>query len=185
MELGDNIESESPLYRALWDSDFSEAKRLIAEGANIDDCLEDDGDSHLHRAAEQGDLEMVEFYLGYPCPRTLEAFNYIDHTPLMMAAKGGKVEVVSKFLDYGVDPDAHCEEKIGNTAIREAVREGHADIVEVLLKFGADPTIPGWMGISAVDQAFYSIEGGFQSQHARRIQKMLRTFPSKTKDKYL
>ncbi len=76
-----------PLYEALQDSDFDTAANLIADGAKLDDLIEDDGDTFLHRAAQDGDLEMVDFFLGQECTATLEQFDHISNTPLIRAAQ--------------------------------------------------------------------------------------------------
>ena len=45
-----------PLYEALRDRDFETAAKLISEGAKLDDLIEDDGNTFLHDAAQDGDL---------------------------------------------------------------------------------------------------------------------------------
>lgn len=176
-------DTRSLLRDALTARDFALAGQLVLAGASLDDLIEEDGDSFLHRAAQDGDLEMADFYLKHGCTKTLEMFDYIEQTPLIRAATNGHMVMVSRLLAAGARPNAHNEERIGNTAIREAVRHGHAKIVELLLRAGADPTIPGWMGMSAVNQAHHSIEGGMTSDRAQRIQQMLAGYPSALRDK--
>jgi ankyrin repeat protein len=114
-------------------------------------------------------------------PASLEQFDYISNTPLIRAAEKGQTEVVVRLLAARVNPNAHDEDRIGNTAIREAVRGGHAEIVSLLLRAGADPTIPGWMAISAVDQAWYEVQATHET--LREIRSMLASFPSSLRDK--
>ena len=170
-----------PLYEALRDRDFESAAKLISEGAKLDDLIEDDGNTLLHDAAQDGDLKMVDFYLDHECPATLESFDYISNTPLIRAADNGRTEVIVRLLSARVNPNAHDEDRIGNTAIREAVRGGHTEIVSLLLRAGADPTIPGWMAISAVDQAWYEVEGTHETM--RKIRALLVDYPSSLRDK--
>lgn len=151
-----------PLRNALDERNFSEARRLIAAGAGLDEIIEEDGDTFLHRAAQLNDTEMVEFYLEHGCPVTLETFDYVSQTPLIRAADHGQIDVVVRLLSAGANPNAHDEKRIGNTALREAVRGCHAEIVSLLLRAGGDPTIPGFMAISDVDQAHYSMAGGLK-----------------------
>lgn len=173
----------SLLRDALAARDFALAEQLVLAGASLDDLIEEDGDSFLHRAAQDGDLEMAGFYLKHGCAKTLETFDCISQTPLIHAAANGHIVMVARLLAAGARPNAHDEERIGNTAIREAVRHGHAKIAELLLRAGADPTIPGWMGISAVDQAHYQIDGGLDSDEATEIQQMLAKYPSSVRDR--
>ena len=130
-----------------------------------------------------GDLKMVDFFLDHDCPGTLEQFDYIQQTPLIRAADSGRTDVVVRLLAARVDPNAHDRERIGNTAIREAVRGGHTEIVSLLLRAGADPTIPGWMAISAVDQAWYEVQGAHETM--REIRALLATYPSSLREKQI
>jgi ankyrin repeat protein len=164
------------IVRALWDRDFSRAESLLAAGASLDESIDSEGDSPLHRAAECGDLEMISFFKSHGGGKALDTFDYIEHTPLMRAAARGQLDCVRLLIDCGSDVNARCEERAGNTAIRVAVRGGHDAVVSELLARGADPTIPGWMGISAVDQAFYEMDCGLDAPQARRIQSMLSGF---------
>lgn len=170
-----------PLWTALANRDFEEAARYIQQGAKLDDLIEEDGNTFLHDAAQYGDLEMVNFFLAHDCPVTLEAFDYIQQTPLIRAAKNGQEDVVVKLLAARVDPNLYDEKNIGNTAIREAVRSGNVAIVKLLLRVGADPTIPGWMNISAVDQAWYDVKS--TNEAISEIRTLLANYPSPLRDR--
>jgi ankyrin repeat protein len=177
-------ERERPLlWSALSERNFAEAHELIVAGARLDDIIEEDGDTFLHRAAQENDTAMVEFYIEHECPKTLETFDYVAQTPLIRASAHGQTDVVVRLLSARSNPNARDENRIGNTALREAVRGGHTEIVSLLLRAGGDPTIPGWMAITAVDQAHYEIEGGLESTKATEIRKMLKRFPSVLRDK--
>lgn len=180
-----NADDCPPLVRALWDNDFTAAVKLMQSGVVLDDILEEDGDSFLHRAVEDGDVSMITFFLQHGCPLTLASFDYVSHTPLIWAASRGRMDILKLLIAAGADVNAHNEDRIGNTAIREAVRGGYSETVRVLLDAGADPTIPGWMQISAVDQAYDSIEGGLDSPNARAIQKLLAKYPTALRNKLI
>ena len=64
-----------PLWLALWDRKFDVAAQLVAKGACLDDLIEEDGNTLLHDAAQEGDAEMVEFFLSHPCPVSLDSFD--------------------------------------------------------------------------------------------------------------
>jgi len=177
------LEELPPIWSALSARDFETARRLIEEGARLDDLIEENGGSFLHTAARVGDLPAVDFFLQYDCPKTLEQFDYIQETPLICAANNGQTEVIIRLLSARVNPNARDEQRVGNTAIREAVRGGHTEIVSLLLRAGADPTIPGWMSISAVDQAWDEMEG--PPETIRDIRAMLGSFPSRLRDDIL
>src|SRR5688572_20836407 len=93
-----------PLWNALNERDFLEAQRLIAEGACLDDIIEEGGDTFLHRAAQENHLQMVKFYLDHDCPKTIESFDYIAQTPLIRASAHGHTEVVVRLLSARANP---------------------------------------------------------------------------------
>jgi cytohesin len=149
-------ENERPsLWNALRERDCLTAHRLIAEGARLDDIIEEDGSTFLHSAAEENDMAMVNFYIRHGCPKTLETFDYIFQTPLIRASAYGHIDVVVRLLSAGANPNALDERGIGDTALHEAARGGHSEIISLLLRAGGDPTIPGWMGSLAFDPTNY------------------------------
>jgi len=170
------------LYDALVRRDFVTASILLQGTASLDDLIDEEGDSLLHDAADDGDLQMITFYLRFPCPRTLASFDYIAETPLIRAARNGQARAVKLLIEAGADVDARDADRIGDTATREAVRGGHVEVVRLLIDAGADPTIEGWMRISAVDQANYEVDTGIDSIEADKIRELLRTFPCSIRD---
>jgi ankyrin repeat protein len=156
-------ENERPLlWTALRDRDCSTAHRLIAAGAHLDKIIEEDGSTFLHRAAQENDLAMVNFYVDHGCPQTLETFDYISRTPLIWASAYGHTHVVARLLSAGANPNANDERRIGNTALHEASNGGHREVISLLLRAGGDPTIRGWMGALAFDPAHYKIDSGLK-----------------------
>ena len=162
-----------PLWAALLDGDLAEAGHLIAKGAMLDDLIEESGDTFLHRAAQRGDLKLVNFFLKHGCPRSLESFDYISHTPLIRAAASGQTEVVDILLQKGANPNANQKSRSGNPALREALKGSYVEIVALLLEAGGDPTIPGWMQLTAVDKA-----SGLRSIEGEKIRAMLAGYPA-------
>lgn len=148
----------TPLYLAVADRDFTKAKELIDAGHSLDDEPTFEGYTLLHRAVQQGEVETVQFLLSAGCRRTLNTFDYVQHTPLIWAAEEGRLEIARLLLAAGADVNARDEENIGNTAIREAARAGDIRMVELLLSAGADSKIQGWMAIDAVIHARIMLE---------------------------
>lgn len=143
---------EHPAGRACLDRNFDELRKLGREGITIDDIIEDDQDSHLHRACDSGDTELVAVLLEIGCPNCLNRFNYVARTPLAMAAWKGHVEPVRLLIAAGADLDANDESKIGDTALADACEGEYVEIAHLLLDAGANPSIKGWMGMSAIDR---------------------------------
>lgn len=163
--------------------DFERLRRMFSSPGGIDRWLGDDGESLLHLAVRENDDALLVFLLQFEHAGSLASFDYLAYTPLHVAAREGRADAVQRLLAAGADPNAHQEERIGNTPIREAVFGGHPEIVAMLLRAGADPTIPGWMAISAVDEAYNNVEGGLDSPAAAAIQGLLAPFPSALRDR--
>jgi ankyrin repeat protein len=141
-------------YTALFmDRDFIKAHELVASGHAIDKEPTDEGYTLLHHAVQSGDIESLKFLIQHGCPKAINEFDYISHTPLIWAASEGRLEMARLLIDAGAHVNAHDEERIGDTAIKEAVRVGDFRMCELLLKAGADPAIRGWMQVDAVLQA--------------------------------
>lgn len=113
-----------------------------------DDWFEKD---RLHVAAQEGDLAKVEELLnqGYP----INAFDELSMTPLHCAAIEGHTAVVRYLIEAGADVNLHEEEKIGDTVLAEIAQTCSLEMAMILVEAGADPTIPGWMGLTALDKS--------------------------------
>ena len=167
----------TPLYIAVFfDRDFTKAQEMIRSGHSVDDEPTDDGYTVLHRAVQDGDIEALRFFVAQGCPKSINSFDYIEHTPLIWAASEGRLQIARFLVESGADVNANCEERIGNTAIRGAVRAGDLRMCELLLESGADPSIPGWMQIDAVLQAKLSMEEDPESEVRVRILSLVSSF---------
>ena len=75
-----------------------------------------------------------------------------------MASDGAAVasenfEMVEFLLTSGADPNCHDEARIGETPLGEVAAKCSLRMAETLVTAGADPTIPGWVGLTALDRA--------------------------------
>ena len=105
----------------------------------------------LHFAAQDGDVERVTRLLkdGYQP----NVFDDLGKTPLHYAAEGGHLDVLRLLLASGADVNAHDERVIGNTPLREVASNCCFEVAKILIDAGADPTIPGWMQLTALNEA--------------------------------
>ena len=104
----------------------------------------------LHFAAGDGDLPKVERLIkeGYP----INSFDdSLSRTPLHYAAVGEHLDVVRFLIKAGADINLREEKKIGNTVLAEIAQTCSLELATILVNAGADPTIPGWMGLTALD----------------------------------
>lgn len=139
------------LYWAVYGNENELVRLLLNSGAI--EAQHEDGYTSLHASAESGNQEIVELLLGAGGKSALNKFNELSRTPLMLAVEKEHFEIARKLIEAGADVNAFDEPRIGNTALREIADLGSYEMIELLVQEGADPTIPGWMGISALDLA--------------------------------
>lgn len=128
-------------------------RALIAAGMTVAEEHPSDGLTSLHRAAEEGFVQVIEALLGAGGRGALGSFDFINRTPLICAVHKGHLEAAQVLIDAGSDVNAHDELRIGDPALRWAINEKNVEMIELLLRAGADPTVPGWMQITAVHDA--------------------------------
>jgi ankyrin repeat protein len=105
----------------------------------------------LHFAAGDGDLGRVEELLGEGYP--VNAFDDMSWTPLHWAARRGRLAVVHRLIAAGADVNAREVERFGDTVLKHVAQTCSLELARILLDAGADPTIPGWMGLTALDKS--------------------------------
>jgi ankyrin repeat protein len=105
----------------------------------------------LHAAAQDGDVARITLLLNEDYQPN--AFDDVGKTPLHYAAERGHPDVMRLLLASGADVNAHDERVIGNTPLREVAGNCSFEVAKILIDAGADPTIPGWMQLTALDQA--------------------------------
>lgn len=171
-----SAEGNTPLYWAVVGGDENLVRRLIKYGAKVteEQPKPDDGEFSLHHAAEVGQLEIVKLLLEVGGRNVLNQFNYISRTPLMCAAENNHFDIAQLLIKAGSDVNAFNEPNIGNTVLRQIAQTGSYEMIKLLVDAGADPTIPGWMQITALDQARERVENSKKaSPEAVEILKLL------------
>jgi uncharacterized protein len=111
----------------------------------------------IWEAADDGDLDEVEWLLGQE-PGLLDRLGrHLRGTPLMRACDGGHVEVARFLLDKGAAINA--QDKFGRSALLMAVRASRGlPVVKLLVERGADLTTSSNVGYTPLVTALGRIE---------------------------
>ncbi|WP_353273595.1 ankyrin repeat domain-containing protein [Wolbachia endosymbiont (group A) of Agelastica alni] len=137
------------LLTAVQDSDFEKVKDLVSRGASLDaaniDAQDKDGKTPLHFAAQEGNLDMVQFFLNRGA--NIKAKDMYGWTPLHFASAYGKFDVVKFFLDSNIN--IRAKDRYGDTPLHLAAQNNDkSEIVESFLDSDAnninDRTNNGW-----------------------------------------
>ena len=144
-----------PIHDAAGAGDVAEVRRLIAEGADINE-IERVGGMPLHAAALKGRLEVAEVLIAEGASID-EPAGILRATPLHMAAIGGNRDVAALLLAKGADINAHDATLI--TPLHWAAESGNMAVAELLIASGADLNARNQNNTTAIDKAGW--EGHF------------------------
>ncbi|MBK6982962.1 MAG: ankyrin repeat domain-containing protein [Betaproteobacteria bacterium] len=115
--------------------DLAAAALLLRRGAQINSRFGGEGQTALHRAAAQNEVQMVKFLLDHGAdPNVADADG---NTPLLVTAYKGHLEVALLLIAAKADLDV-AESRYGITPLMEAARKGHVELVGMLLAAGAN-----------------------------------------------
>jgi ankyrin repeat protein len=125
----------------------------------------------LHRAAQDGDLELVQSLVRMGEP--LNAFDDLARTPLHYAVASDHDDVVAFLIRSGADVNAHDESQIGETPLGRSAETISLTMAKLLIDCGADPTIPGWMQLTALHRAERRARKGNADEDAKAVLELL------------
>jgi uncharacterized protein len=129
------LDTTTPLMRAVLASDTATAQRLIRAGADVK-AANRYGVTALSLAALNGDASMVSALLEAGAdPNSVSA----EGEPVLLTAvRTGSTAAVAVLLARGADPNAR-ERWLSQTALMWAAAENHGAVAAALLASGADP----------------------------------------------
>ncbi len=142
------------LIDAAWDDDLGRARRLIAQGADVNAQDESQQSAYLI-ATSEGYVDLLELALSHGA--RVDATDGYDGTGVIRAAERGHGDVVGRLVREGVPVD-HVN-NLGWTGLHEAIILGdggprYLDTVRVLVASGADVTLPSARdGVRPIDHA--------------------------------
>ena len=143
------------LIEAAFADDVAEARRLIADGADVNAKDSTQQSAYLIATSEVGDeLRLLELTLANGA--RVNDKDSDNGTGLIRAAERGYPRIVRRLLEAGVDRD-HVN-RLGWTAPHEAVLLGdggraHVATVRELVRGGVDLEVPDGDGVTALQHA--------------------------------
>jgi ankyrin repeat protein len=143
------------LLDAAYENDVAAARRLIADGADVNAKDDTQQSAYLIATSEVGDDPRL-LDLTLEAGADVDAKDSYDGTGLIRAAERGYATIVARLLETDIDID-HVN-RLGWTALLEAVILGeggrpHVRTVRLLVDAGADVDIPDESGTTALAHA--------------------------------
>lgn len=130
-----SVERTNRLVIAVEDNNLSEVKMRISMGERVNAKDKSyDGNTPLHVAVENGNLEIVQVLLNAGAKTNSK--NYEKRTPLMMLDEDASLELVNVLLRYRAK--VNLADKEGNTALILASEWANAEILQALINSGAN-----------------------------------------------
>ncbi len=127
-------DGSTPLQRAVFATDVSEVKRLLASGANVKQPNVY-GVTPMALAAETGNTAIIQLLLA--AGADVESPTGDGQTALMSVARTGNVEAAALLIGKGAKVNA-AEKFGGQTALMWAAARHHPEMVKLLASKGAD-----------------------------------------------
>lgn len=150
-----NKKNLTPLHLCVKVKFLEGLKKLIQMGADVN-MLDGNGQSSLHIAVSNSDLECFDFLLQQcnihfkdtKMKPNLNSHDYKGVTLLHTAVNNNCIEIIERLLQKGAELDS-IDFKSGRTPLFHAVEDNNIKIVELLLEKKASVDIPNFAGNTA------------------------------------
>lgn len=123
------LNNVTTLMTYVWRERKDAVQKLLDRGADVN-AQDYDGDSALHGAAQNGNIEIIDLLVAKGANLNLK--NKVGGTPLMWAAVYGHENAARRLLEHGADPS--LKDADGKTARDWAVVNGRKNLVALLQK---------------------------------------------------
>ncbi|RCS52631.1 hypothetical protein DTL42_07270 [Bremerella cremea] len=139
----------APLHQAAMQGDIATIKRLVAEGADINETNPIYMVTPLALAASNASPDVLRTMVELGANILASPAEAENGTPLRMAVMAGKADNVQALLELGADVN-EANPKNG-TLLHAAAKRGSKQIVKMLIQAGADLDRPGPNGQTPLD----------------------------------
>ena len=124
LDCGADVNSNTLLYRALFDGRPENVALLLEHHADVDQ-MNSYGDTPLMVAARAGELEIAQLLLRHGA--TVDFLKDNGWTPLKTASRYGRLDIVQYLIESGAAVDTSDSERW--TPLLVASRHGHVDVM--------------------------------------------------------
>lgn len=126
------------LHRACGGGEINEVRRLLDQGAKVNDAITGQSQTALFCAAARGHADICVLLIEGGA--NVQNAKNNESCPLSTAVFWGHKEVCSVLLHHGADSNL-CDSD-GRTPLSIGAWLGHAEICDLLLTYGADVNLP-------------------------------------------
>jgi ankyrin repeat protein len=138
------------LMQAVKSNDVAQVKKLIQQGASVDE-LDSSSDAPLVMAAYEGHNEIVRLLL--EAGADVAAIDPgMKATALHAAAYAGRTEAAKLLIAYKIDIDKQGPYN-GYTALHDAIWQSHTETAKIIIEAGADLTLKSSRGETPLEFA--------------------------------
>ncbi|WP_265032766.1 ankyrin repeat domain-containing protein [Wolbachia endosymbiont (group A) of Sicus ferrugineus] len=163
------------------------AELLIKNGSNID-FQDEDGDTLLHNAAHNGNIEEIEFLTENSANTDIK--NAQGVTPLHRAAIRFQVDTIKLLAAKGAKID--IIDNLGQTPLHIAAHLGSEKTILALIELGADPWLEDNNGATPIDHYVYErqawqsrVDWGFTQDRPRETGYLMKLKQAYNKDLFV
>ncbi|WP_353275797.1 ankyrin repeat domain-containing protein [Wolbachia endosymbiont (group A) of Pipizella viduata] len=160
---------------------------MIKNGSNID-FQDEDGDTLLHNAAHNGNIEEIEFLTENSANTDIK--NAQGDTPLHKAASLFQVDTIKFLAAKGAKID--IIDNLGQTPLHVAAHLGSEKTILALVELGADPWIEDNNGATPIDHYVYErqawqsrVDWGFTQDRPRETGYLMKLKQAYNKDLFV
>lgn len=129
----DNENDRFPLLQAAWTGNYDLVKKLVSDGANVNQLQEGEGTA-LVLAIRQEEFKIAKFLLEKGADPNLGSSS--DGHPLWLAARKGDIELVRLLVKQGADVNTKFHGD--GSALIQACKMGNLEMAKVLVELKAD-----------------------------------------------
>ena len=122
------------LFKAIRNNNIDLVEKLLIEHDDDVNAEDDDGNTPLHEAASNNNIEIAKLLIEHGANVNAEADDC--RTPLHEAASNNSTEMAKLLIEHGANLNAEADDR--RTPLREAASNNNIEIAKLLIEHGAN-----------------------------------------------